>query len=76
MNRMQGRPGYISKKYLEFLDAHAQAWERGTHPVPYLLGEFPELTEKQAEGIVNWWGNGNSPAGKGAGESPERKGRY
>lgn len=61
------RPGYVHNTHIAFLDSMADAVERGKDPAPYLLGEFPELDDAQAEAIIRWWrgsmfgknGNGN-----------------
>ena len=61
------RPGYAHNVHIAFLDSMAEAVKHGKDPAPYLLGEFPELNEPQADAIIRWWrgslfgknGNGN-----------------
>lgn len=55
------RPGYVHNDHLAFLDEHVEAFLDGVNPIPYLLGEFPELSEPQAEGIIAWWLRRNAP---------------
>lgn len=63
-NVFRRRPGYIAEKHLQFLDGIASAIWRGKDPLPYLVGEFPELNDPQAESIIRWWRDNREPPGR------------
>lgn len=63
-NVMSGRPGYLSKKHIEFLDWNKDAFRNGVSALPYLLGEFKELTDEQAQRILDWWIEKGEPPGR------------
>ena len=53
---MNSKPDFVTEKHLEYLDELRASGKTNMFGAsPYILDEFPEITEEQAKKILLYW---------------------